>query len=813
MRNLLISFAILFSVFAGIVNAQNQFTATWGLNATTKKTAVVSGAAAADSQSVSRAYVVRDYSGTSASQRVYCTGSGLGFWPNSTTKIDSCYTDFSVSPAAGTTLNITEISMSIGNSGGSTALKASIFYSTDNFVTMIPIQENIALPSSALNSQVNTVNINVPLSGKISVRIYPWLNGGVASGKYFNLQNVVIKGTSSGTPIVSLPTISTTVISSISTTSAASGGNASADGGGAITARGVCWNTTGSPTVSDNKTSDGTGTGVFTSSITNLMTSTKYYVRAYATNSAGTAYGSEVSFTTLASLSVPTVTTNSITDILTTTATAGGSVTFDGGLPVTERGVCYGTSAGPTISGLKTSDGSGLGSFSSALFNLAQNTTYYVRAYATNSQGTAYGPELSFTTAVPMPDVRKVVAADGSGDYTSVQAAFDAVPDNYTGKWTIYVKSGTYKEKLLLGSKKVNVILEGQNRENTILTYDDYSGRVVNGVTLGTSTTYSVAIDANDFLAKNITFQNTSQAAQAVALRTNGDRQIYENCRMLGYQDTYYLWGGSSVGRIYNHNCYIEGSVDFIFGRNIALFEGCTININRNSGTLTAASTEATTIYGLVFKNCTITVSPVGYDGAPVTSFHLGRPWQASPRTVFINCTEPAELNAAGWLSWNVTPALYAEYNCSGPGSATAGRVSWSKQLTQGEAALYTAANIFAKSSGAGAFDWNPYLIVSNEKSNSRETIPVTPELLQNYPNPFNPETIITYSIPERMQIQLKIYDITGREIATLVNEEQSTGIHKARFSLNGMRFSSGVYLYGLTAGRFSSMKKMIILK
>jgi pectinesterase len=813
MKKNLINLIMVLFAFSGIIHAQNQFTATWALSSTARKTPVISGAVTADSQNVSRAYTIRDYSGTSSSQRVYFTGSVLGYWPNSTTKIDSCYTEFTVYPAAGVSLNITEISMSIGNSGGSSALRASIFYSTDNFISMVPVQENITLPSSALNAQVNAVNVNLPISGKISVRVYPWLNGGVASGKYFNIQNVVIKGTSSGTPIVSLPIISTTAVAGISTTSAVTGGNVTADGGGTVTARGVCWNTTGSPTTADAKTADGTGTGLFTSSLSGLAISTKYYVRAYATNSAGTAYGAEVSFTTLAALSVPTVTTNSITGILTTSAVSGGNVTFDGGLAVTERGVCYSTNPAPSITGLKTSDGGGTGSFTSYIYNLSINTTYYVRAYATNSQGTGYGAEISFTTAVPMPDIRKVVASDGSGDYTTVQAAFDAVPDNYTGKWTIYVKTGTYKEKLLLDSKKINVILEGQNRENTILTYDDYSGRVVNGVTLTTSTTYSVAIDASDFLAKNITFQNTSQAAQAVALRTNGDRQIYENCKMLGYQDTYYLWGGSAPGRIYNHNCYIEGSVDFIFGRNIALFEGCTININRNAGTLTAASTEATCTYGLVFKNCTITVSPIGFDGAPVTSFYLGRPWQASPRTVFINCTEPAELNPAGWLSWNVTPSLYAEYNCTGSGSAFSGRVAWSKQLTSAEAALYTITNIFAKASGAGAYDWNPYLIVSNEKSFTSNEIPVTPQLMQNYPNPFNPETVITYSLPERTHVRLKVYDITGREIATIVNDEQSAGTHKVRFSSADMNLSSGVYLYGINSGRFSSMKKMIILK
>lgn len=806
-------FILFFIAALSTITAQNTLEANWALSSTTKKNAAVSGAATADSQKISSAYMIRDYSGSSSSQRVYCKGSGLGYWPNYTTKIDTCYTDFSVSPAAGVTMNITEISMALGNSGGSTNVRASVFYSTDNFVTSTPLQETIVLPSASLATQTFAANINVGISGTITVRVYPWINGGVASGKYFNIQNVSIKGTYSGTPVVTLASLTTVALTNLSTTSVTSGGNISSDGGGAVTERGVCWNLTGTPTVADSKTSNGTGSGVFTSSVTSLTPGTNYFVRAYATNSAGTAYGNEIAFTTLAALSVPTVTTAAMKDILVTTATGGGTVTLDGGSSVTARGICYNTTGAPTIADLKTTDGSGLGAFTSAMGNLTQNTKYYVRAYSTNAQGTAYGDEINFTTAVPQPGVRKVVASDGTGDYTTVQAAFDAVPENYTGAWTIYVKAGTYKEKLLLSSKKINVFLEGENKETTILTYDDYSGKVVDGVTLGTSTTYSVAIDANDFQAKNITFQNTSTTAQAVALRVNGDRQIYNNCKMLGYQDTYYTWGGSSTGRIYNKNCYIEGSVDFIFGRDIVVFDNCTINCIRNSGTLTAASTEATSAYGYVFLNCTITAPATGYDGNPITTFYLGRPWAASPRTVFINCDEPTTVHSDGWLSWNVTPALYAEYNCTGAGFRPTNRVAWSRQLTSNEAALYTIQNIFAKTSGAGAADWNPLLLVGIEKPNKENTIPTSFTLYQNYPNPFNPSTIIKYNLPYSTHVQLLVYDLIGREIALLVNEEQSAGFHQAKFSFEGSNVASGIYFYKLITKGFSEVKKMIVLK
>ncbi len=196
----------------------------------------------------------------------------------------------------------------------------------------------------------------------------------------------------------STPTVSTTSVSSISYTSATSGGNVSSDGGSAVTARGVCWNTSPTPTIEHSKTEDGSGAGHFISDLTNLAANTTYFVRAYATNSVGTAYGNEVSFTTSSYTVLPTVTTSFVSAISYTSATSGGNVSSDGGATVTSRGVCWNTSPTPTIEHSKTTDGSGTGSFESNLIGLSENTTYYVRAYATNSIGTAYGNEVSFTT-------------------------------------------------------------------------------------------------------------------------------------------------------------------------------------------------------------------------------------------------------------------------------------------------------------------------------------------------------------------------------------------------------------------------------
>ncbi len=200
-----------------------------------------------------------------------------------------------------------------------------------------------------------------------------------------------------------VPSVSTASITEITTTTAISGGEITGDGGATITARGVCWGTSQNPTISGSKTADGTGTSSFTSNITGLAPNTTYYVRAYATNSEGTSYGNEVNFKTEnnTSINIPTLTTTAVTEIGSQTATSGGTITDDGGAAISARGVCWGTSQNPTISGSKTDDGTGSGSFTSSISGLEPNTTYYVRAYATNSKGTSYGNEVNFKTSAP----------------------------------------------------------------------------------------------------------------------------------------------------------------------------------------------------------------------------------------------------------------------------------------------------------------------------------------------------------------------------------------------------------------------------
>ena len=198
-------------------------------------------------------------------------------------------------------------------------------------------------------------------------------------------------------PEAEKPTVVTKSVGEVTETSAKVVGQVTADGGAEVTERGVCWNTEGTPEIIDFRTKDDTGVGSFTSQIPDLVPATQYYVRAYATNEVGTAYGEEVSFTTIEKL-LPTVTTTEVTGITCLTAVSGGEVTFDGNVEVTARGICWSTRQNPTIEDIKTNNGSGVGTYTYKMTNLEFNTKYYVRAYATNEVGTSYGEEVSFTT-------------------------------------------------------------------------------------------------------------------------------------------------------------------------------------------------------------------------------------------------------------------------------------------------------------------------------------------------------------------------------------------------------------------------------
>ena len=302
-----------------------------------------------------------------------------------------------------------------------------------------------------------------------------------------------------------------------------------------------------------------------------------------------------------------------------------------------------------------------------------------------------------FTTQTSLSTVI-TVAQDGTGNYKTVQQALNAVPSNNKQSFMIYIRNGIYKEKLLLDSTKEFVTLIGENKFKTILTYNDHTGKISpNGDSINTSTSWSFKIRADNFTAKDITFQNDAgfTAGQAVAVESDGDKAVFKNCRFIGNQDV--LFTNSDKSRQYYENCYIEGTTDFIFGSSTAWFEKCHIHSKKNSH-VTAASTPKEKEFGYIFNECILTGD---------TSLHnvsLGRPWRPYAHVVYMNCFIGEHIKPEGWSNWNNTDnyktTRYAEYKNYGPSADPSKRMEWSRQLTDEASKRYTIYNVMN--------GWNP---------------------------------------------------------------------------------------------------------
>ena len=285
------------------------------------------------------------------------------------------------------------------------------------------------------------------------------------------------------------------------------------------------------------------------------------------------------------------------------------------------------------------------------------------------------------------------VAQDGSGDFSKIQDAVYACPAFPYEKVTIYVKNGIYNEKVRIPEWNTNVILKGESKEQTIITFDDNFSKISLGRN-STFYTYTLLVEGDDFSASNLTIKNASgDRGQGIALSVVANRAKISNCILLGNQDTLYLSGKDS--KQYFKDCYIEGTTDFIFGGATALFENCEIHSIKSSY-ITAASTPQNTAFGFVFKNCKLTAEP------DATAVYLGRPWRFYAKTVYINCDMGKHIKPEGWENWSKPEAeknsFYAEYNCKGEGFQPTKRVSWAKQLQKKEADKYTIENILKDS-------------------------------------------------------------------------------------------------------------------
>ena len=301
------------------------------------------------------------------------------------------------------------------------------------------------------------------------------------------------------------------------------------------------------------------------------------------------------------------------------------------------------------------------------------------------------------------PQADAVVAADGSGQFRSVQEAIFAAPTARADKpWIIFVRPGVYKERLYVQREKRFVALVGENAETTVVSYDlDANLPGPDGKPIGTFRTPTLQIDADDFTVENLTIENAAgPVGQALAIRVDGDRVAFRKCRFLGWQDTVFV----NRGRQYFEDCFISGHVDFIFGGAIAFFERCTI-LARRDGYLTAASTPQEQAHGFVFSHCTLRGE------SPEVRTYLGRPWRNYGSTVFLDTEMSEVVRPEGWNNWRIDrekTARYAEHGNTGPGATTAGRAPWARALTDAEAAALTPKAVLAGSDG-----WDPAAVRS----------------------------------------------------------------------------------------------------
>lgn len=289
------------------------------------------------------------------------------------------------------------------------------------------------------------------------------------------------------------------------------------------------------------------------------------------------------------------------------------------------------------------------------------------------------------------PDI--TVALDGSGQYTSIGQAVESVRDYKPTRTIIYVRNGTYREKLWIPAHKHDITIIGESRGGVVVEGGDYAGVVRRGfvtdtekgdleLKIGTFRTWTCRIDGDGIRLENLTISNTAgKVGQAVALHIEGDRVELRSVTLLGNQDT--LFTGGEGRREYFRDCRIEGTTDFIFGPATAVFDNCELHCLQNSY-ITAASTPCNVEWGYVFRRCRVTV------GEGVTHMMLGRPWRSCSSVTWLECEFPAELSGLGWDNWrnreNEATARYAEWHSQGPGATSAERAKWSRQLTDKQA-------------------------------------------------------------------------------------------------------------------------------
>ena len=351
------------------------------------------------------------------------------------------------------------------------------------------------------------------------------------------------------------------------------------------------------------------------------------------------------------------------------------------------------------------------------------------------------------------PYANAVVAADGSGQFHSLQDAIAAAPSGRPGRpWIIHVRPGTYRVRLYVQREKRFLALVGEDAEKTVVTFDLHANVPgTDGKPIGTFRTATAQIDADDFTAEGLTFENAAgPVGQALAIRVDGDRAAFRSCRFVGWQDTVLL----NRGRQYFEGCFVSGHVDFIFGAATAFFDRCTI-VARRDGYVTAASTPEEQPHGFVFSRCTLRGE------SPEVRTYLGRPWRSFASTVFLSTEMSEVVRPEGWHNWNrpdrEKTARYAEHGSTGAGAKPEARVPWARLLTAQEASALTSAAVLG-----GADGWDP----ASQGRLAVAAAKATPPLADSTPPcppPARFERDVEYSRPGGESLRLDICTPPGK--------------------------------------------------
>jgi hypothetical protein len=611
-------------------------------------------------------------------------------------------------------------------------------------------------------------------------------------------------GVYEATASTSTPTLTTATVTTITQTSAVSGGNVTSDGGTTVTARGVCWSVSSSPTIINNHTSDGTGTGVFASNITGLTGNTLYYVRAYATNCNGTVYGNQQSFSTLPATTLALITTNSISNIQITTATCGGNVTSDGGTAVTARGVCWSVSSSPTIINNHTSDGTGTGVFASNIAGLTGNTLYYVRAYAINSNGTAYGNQQSFTT-LPATTLAQVT----TNSISNIQITTATCGGNVTSDGGTAVTA----RGVCWSVSSSPTIINNHTSDGT------GTGVFASNITgLTGNTLYYVrayATNCNGTVYGNQQSFTTLPATTLAQVTTNSISNIQITTATCGGNVT--SDGGTAVTE--RGVCWSVSSSPTISNSHISNGSGTGAFVSNLTGltgnTIYYIRAYATNCNGTAYGNLRSFITLPTTTLAQVTTNSVSN-IQSTTATCGGNViADGGSLVTARGVCWNMsgnpTISNSSTHDGSGVGYFTS-NISGLKSHTR-----YFVRAYVTNSSGTA---YGNQQIFTTPKSPHRDGTMEIPDsinsdvenskisLLNLYPNPVRSQFTVAFDLSENTNINLSVYDLRGINIYHEQINGQSSGAHEIQ--INASSFSPGMYIVVLSTNN-TAVKKTFL--